>query len=743
VTTLQARPGTIPVTACGGTGATVATGDGRGAGGSPVTPVEVPGYRIDPTPLGRGRHGELLAGVRRSDGAAVAVEVVDLDPDVASRLAVEAAALRGLPESPQLLPVLDVGAEGRSAWLVSPRPERVVADGPALPADDLGRLLVDAALGLAALHSGGFVHGALAPAALTQLANGRFALWGYAVPVLAEQDEGPHRPPEIRRGAEWSVAADIWALGSAVRALSTGTVLPPRVAAVLDDMLADDPGARPQSAQEVVERVRRAPADDPLLTAGPARPVATSPGRPLGSGYLLDEPIGRGATGQVWRGRRRSDDAAVAVKVLRSELAEDAEVVARFLAERSTLTGLSSPHLVRVLDLVAESGTLALVMELVDGADLRRSLATGKLSASDGVRVLAQVADGLAAVHAAGIVHRDLKPENVLVGHDGSAVHAWLTDFGVARTATPPGGSRLTRTSRLVGTPEYVAPELAAGRPATGAADIYALGVLAYEVLSGRRPFDAEHPAALLRAHLEDAPSRPAGMSDDAWTVISGCLAKEPTDRPDATRASAAFLALVGREPTGVTLGALPVAGDVLTPPPYLSPAAPVGVEALPTMGASVAAPEAPPEPVVPKSRRGLWLAIAAGVVVIAVGTAAGIWAGRPDGGSATPSSSPKATPYRGGVQIPVVADSPERGSVRLRFPSGPSVPGVQSFFVIRDSGVARQSIDAGANEWSQTGLDPGTEHCWRVFALVESPTPIPSASPQDKTCLKADGARS
>ena len=729
-----------------------------------MTPVDIPGYRIDAEQLGReqagrsgrrGRHGTLLAGVRRSDGAAVAVEVVDLEPGAARSFATQAAALRDLPESPQLLPVLDVGVgvgdRAGTAWLVSPRAERTLAEGARLSGDEATSVLIDAALGLTALHGAGFVHGAVAPAALAELANGRVALWGFAIPILAERDEGSHRPPEVRRGGEWSVAADLWALGSTMRALTAGAALSPPLAAALGDLLADDPADRPQSAQSVVDRLRPAPVDDPLLTAGPSRPVATSPGRPLGSGYLLDEPIGRGATGQVWRGRRRSDNSRVAVKVLRSELAEDPEVVARFLAERTTLTGLSSPHLVRVLDLVAESDTLALVMELVDGDDLRHALASGRLSAADGVRVLAQIAEGLGAVHAAGVVHRDLKPENVLIGREGTttdgagdegSVHAWLTDFGVARTATPAGGTRLTRTSRLVGTPEYVAPELAAGRPATGAADIYALGVLAYEVLSGRRPFDAEHPAALLRAHLEDAPARPAGMSDDAWTVISACLAKEAGDRPDAARAAAAFLALAGSEPAGVTLGALPATGDAMTPPPYLSPAAPVGAEALLTRGASVAAPEAPPEPAPPRSRRQLWLALATVLVLVAIGAGAGIWAGRRDAPAASPTASPKPTSYTGAVPVPVVADSPVRGSVRLRFPSGTSVAGVQSFFVVRDAGLARHTIDAAAQEWSQADLDPNTSHCWQVFALVESAKPIPKATPPPKTCVKADGSR-
>jgi hypothetical protein len=266
--------------------------------------------------------------------------------------------------------------------------------------------------------------------------------------------------------------------------------------------------------------------------------------------------------------------------------------------------------------------------------------------------------------------------------------------------------------------------------------------VLAYEVLSGRRPFDADHPAALLRAHLEDAPIRPAGMSDDAWTVISACLAKEPGDRPDATRAAPAFLSLVGSEPANVTLSALPGTGDAMTPPPYLSPAAPVGAEALLTAGASVAAPEAPPEVVPAKSRRRLWLALAAGLVVAAIGVGAGLWAGRPDGSAATGTSSPKPTSFTRGIPVPLVADSPEKGSVRLRFPSGTSVPGVQSFVVFRDKTIAGQNIDAAAADWTASSLDPGTSHCWRVFALVQSATPIPTPSPLPETCLKADGSR-
>src|SRR5262249_1325619 len=144
----------------------------------------------------------------------------------------------------------------------------------------------------------------------------------------------------------------------------------------------------------------------------------------------LDEPIGRGATGHVWAGRRREDGSPVAVKLLRAELATDPGVVNRFLRERLVLTGLRHKHLVRVHDLVAEGDVLGIVMDLVDGEDLRHFLARGPLPEATAATLLAQVAAALAAVHAAGLVHRDIKPENVLVAAGPTAL---LSDFGIAR----------------------------------------------------------------------------------------------------------------------------------------------------------------------------------------------------------------------------------------------------------------------------------------------------------------------
>jgi serine/threonine-protein kinase len=351
------------------------------------------------------------------------------------------------------------------------------------------------------------------------------------------------------------------------------------------------------------------------------------------------------------------------------------------------------------------------------------------------------VALGLATVHAAGVVHRDLKPENVLVGHDrDGAVHAWLTDFGVAGAVSPAAGRRLTRASRLVGTPEYVAPELAAGRQATGAADVYALGVLAYETLSGRRPFDAEHPAALLRAHLEDVPQRPDGMTEEVWTLVAACLAKDPADRPDATRVAAAFTALAGTGSSDAgPLAALPAASGA-TPPPYLSPASDGESHpaALLTSDATRPAPPAPPP--LPADRRRRWPWVAAVAALAVIGIAAGAWLGRPDSGPTRPPT-PRASTFQGTVAVPVVVDSPRKGDIRLRFPGGSTVPGVQAFFVVRDGTVAAQGLAPTDQDWTAADLDARTQHCWAVFAVVESPRPVPSpAATVAPVCQQANG---
>lgn len=263
--------------------------------------------------------------------------------------------------------------------------------------------------------------------------------------------------------------------------------------------------------------------------------------RPVGSKYLLEEPLGRGATGTVWRARQRETAGAeaavpgqpgetVAIKVLKEELANDADVVMRFLRERSVLLRLTHENIVRTRDLVVEGDLLALVMDLVDGPDLHRYLReNGPFTPVAAALLTAQIADALAASHADGVVHRDLKPANVLLKQDGEGMHPMLTDFGIARLADSPG---LTRTHEFVGTPAYVAPESAEGRPQTSAVDVYGAGILLYELVTGRPPFSGDSALEVLHQHLSAEPRRPSTVPDPLWTVIERCLDKDP-DRRD------------------------------------------------------------------------------------------------------------------------------------------------------------------------------------------------------------------
>ncbi|MFH8485379.1 serine/threonine-protein kinase [Streptomyces longisporoflavus] len=307
--------------------------------------------------------------------------------------------------------------------------------------------------------------------------------------------------------------------------------------------------------------------------------------RPVGSKYLLEEPLGRGATGTVWRARQRETAGAeaavpgqpgetVAIKVLKEELANDADIVMRFLRERSVLLRLTHPNIVRTRDLVVEGELLALVMDLVEGPDLHRYLReNGPFTPVGAALMTAQIADALAASHADGVVHRDLKPANVLLKQDADgSMHPMLTDFGIARLADSPG---LTRTHEFVGTPAYVAPESAEGRPQTSAVDIYGAGILLYELVTGSPPFGGGSALEVLHQHLSAEPRRPSTVPDPLWTVIERCLSKNPDHRPSAENLARGLRAVadgVGVHASSAQIAAAEGVGALLMPDP--SPAA-------------------------------------------------------------------------------------------------------------------------------------------------------------------------
>ncbi|MFF5309220.1 serine/threonine-protein kinase [Streptomyces massasporeus] len=306
--------------------------------------------------------------------------------------------------------------------------------------------------------------------------------------------------------------------------------------------------------------------------------------RPVGSKYLLEEPLGRGATGTVWRARQRETAGAeaavpgqpgetVAIKVLKEELAGDPDIVMRFLRERSVLLRLTHPNIVRVRDLVVEGELLALVMDLVEGPDLHRYLReNGPFTPVAAALLTAQIADALAASHADGVVHRDLKPANVLLQQYDGQMHPLLTDFGIARLADSPG---LTRTQEFVGTPAYVAPESAEGRPQTSAVDIYGAGILLYELVTGRPPFAGGSALEVLHQHLSAEPRRPSTVPDPLWTVIERCLRKNPDERPSAENLARGLRVVaegIGVHANSAQIAAAESVGMLLVPDPAPAP---------------------------------------------------------------------------------------------------------------------------------------------------------------------------
>jgi serine/threonine-protein kinase len=250
--------------------------------------------------------------------------------------------------------------------------------------------------------------------------------------------------------------------------------------------------------------------------------------------YRLQDAIGRGAMGEVWRAFDETLGRPVAVKLL---LPQDSDPTAasRFRLEAQTAGRLAHPHVVGVRDFGEHEDRLFLVMELVEGDSLASVLAHGgPLPAERVARIAGEAAAGLAAAHRQGIVHRDIKPANLLLDADGTLK---IGDFGIARFLDDPGAA-LTAAGQIIGTSLYLAPERALGQPAGPASDVYALGCVLYQLLTGRPPFHADSALAVLHQHLDTSPVPPRQLGADLphtfENYLLGLLAKRPEDRPTA-----------------------------------------------------------------------------------------------------------------------------------------------------------------------------------------------------------------
>jgi serine/threonine-protein kinase len=302
-------------------------------------------------------------------------------------------------------------------------------------------------------------------------------------------------------------------------------------------------------------------------------------GRKLGR-YVLSRKLGAGGMAEVWEAFDEGLHRSVAVKVVRDEIAGEAEFRERFIREARLAAGLEHPRILPIYDFGTEAGVTYLVMPLLPGGSLRERI-TGPMHPEEAIDCLASIAAALDHAHARGVLHRDVKPSNVLVDASGSLL---LADFGLAKSTAV--SSELTAAGMVVGTPAYMAPEQAIGRPVDARADQYALGVLAFEVLTGRTPFRSESPFAVLDKHLREAPPPPStfvpSLPASVDAVLARALAKQPQERFATCREMVEALAgglgvsVPVRPATAVRpVGALDptwIAGSGAVPPPMATP---------------------------------------------------------------------------------------------------------------------------------------------------------------------------
>ncbi|MEU4555605.1 serine/threonine protein kinase [Micromonospora violae] len=385
----------------------------------------------------------------------------------------------------------------------------------------------------------------------------------------------------------------------------------------------------------------------------------------LSGRYRLDERVATGGMGDVWRGSDLILGRQVAVKVLLPALVSDPDFIARFRAEARIMAALRHPGIVQVFDCgaddLADGGRADyLVMEFVAGEPLSKRIeSAGRLEVAETMSIVAQAAAALNAAHRGGIVHRDVKPSNLLVQEDGTVV---LVDFGVARSTDI---TSITSTNAVPGTALYMAPEQAAGRPVSGATDIYALGAVTYCCLTGSPPFTGDNPLQVAVRHLDDEPPElPHDIPEAVRALVSRALAKDPQERfsSGAAMAEAARTAVTGGEPP--TAMATPIA---------LRDAGP-GTRTDAAAGAAVAGSSRA------ERRRGPLVGAAAAILVALVGLSAALAATRNAGEDPAvhlPTTSATVAPS-GPVDLPaaneqitsVDPDRPDRKHVPGNAPS-------------------------------------------------------------------------
>ena len=367
----------------------------------------------------------------------------------------------------------------------------------------------------------------------------------------------------------------------------------------------------------------------------------------LGDRYRLLRKVGEGAMGEVFEAEHVLLNRKVAVKLLQRRIAADPEASARLQREARSTTGLGHPNVVDTIDFGFADGQAFLVMEWLDGENLDARMTRGPLDIATALDIAAQTCAGVAAAHDRGVIHRDLKPANLFLTRDHRGdLLVKVLDFGIAKLALHE--TKLTATGVLIGTPNYMAPEQAEGQPIDGRTDIYALGVILYEMLAGTVPFLGETPLAVLHQHTSRMPILPSarapgrGISDALDMIVMRCLAKLPDERFTTMHELATAIA----EVRGTALPARPLVNSSTAAVATRSPERDAAADSL------LAAAGARRRWIVPATIGGLALAATALVIIIAL---------RGGGTTATPRDAGLvATANSDAAVATVIADAPE-----------------------------------------------------------------------------------